>query len=74
MIEQTVGWAITAMSLIGVVLNIHHKRSCFIIWGVTNFAWCVIDARHGIYSQAALQAVYLGLSFYGYRKWKEGSK
>lgn len=35
-----------------------------------NLAWCAIDWQAGIYSQAALQAVYFVLSAYGWWKWR----
>ena len=68
---ELITWTISALSIIGVVLNIHHRRACFIVWGVTNVAWMGIDASRGIWAQAALQACYCGLSVYGYWKWKK---
>jgi len=64
-----IGWIITAASLVGVVLNIRHDRRCFIVWGITNAGWFAIDWHAGIYSQAALQAVYFVLSAYGWISW-----
>ncbi len=62
-------WLTAALSLAGVVLNIHGYRICFALWGVSNAAWCAIDLYHGIVAQATLQAVYFGLSVYGLWKW-----
>lgn len=67
---ETFKWAVTAASIYGVVLNIHHRKSCFIVWGATNAAWVAIDVIHGVYPQAALQAIYCGLSVYGWVSWK----
>lgn len=64
-------WLLTALSLIGVVLNIQHRRECFALWLVTNVSWCVVDASVGLWSQATLQLVYAGLSVWGWLKWKE---
>jgi nicotinamide riboside transporter PnuC len=61
-------------SLAGVVLNIHRRRACFAIWAVTNASWTVVDLYHGVWAQACLQAVYVGLSFYGLWHWKRTGK
>lgn len=66
-------WLLTILSVVGVVLNIRQDRRCFYIWAVTNSSWMVIDWRKGIYEQAALFAVYLGLSVWGYWSWKRKS-
>ncbi len=66
----TIGWIITALSILGVVLNIYKMRTCFYIWSVTNFAWMIIDWRAGLYSQSALFAVYFVLAIWGIIKWK----
>ena len=62
-------WLTAVAALIGVVLNIHKMRACFAIWAVTNATWTVVDYRHGIYAQAALQFVYFLLSIYGLCRW-----
>ena len=66
---DAVYWTTAAASLVAVWLNIHGRRACFAIWCLTNAAWCLIDLRHGIYAQAALQFIYFLLSVYGLRKW-----
>ena len=63
-------WSIAVLSLAGVVLNIRRQRACFLCWLVSNASWAVVDTIHGIYPQALLQLVYVGLSVYGFRKWK----
>lgn len=63
-------WALTGLSLVGVVLNIRRKRSCFVVWGVTNAAWAVIDLDAGLYAQAALFAIYFALAIWGFMVWK----
>lgn len=66
---ETLYWMTAALALVGVWLNIHGRRACFAIWCVTNAVWALIDLRHGIYAQAALQGVYFLLSVYGLVKW-----
>lgn len=71
---ESLKWATAAASLVGVVLNIRHDRRCFYIWTATNAAWTVIDASHGIWSQAVLQAMYCGLAVWGILAWKKGGE
>ena len=63
-------WSLVALSLAGVVLNIRRRRECFWIWCFTNAAWSVIDMAYGIWSQAALQAVYFFLAVWGLMAWR----
>lgn len=62
-------WALTALSLLGVVLNIEKRKVCFAIWAFTNAAWAVVDYQAGLYSQAALFAVYFVLAVWGLWEW-----
>ena len=63
-------WLLTGFSLVRVVLNIRRNRSCFVVWGVTNAAWAVIDLDAGLYAQAALFAIYFALAIWGFMVWK----
>jgi nicotinamide riboside transporter PnuC len=67
-------WLLASASLLATVLNIKHRKECFAIWTVTNAAWCVVDVMHGIYAQAALQAVYCGLAIWGLVEWSRITK
>lgn len=62
-------WFLTAFSLLGVVLNIKRKKFCFIIWGVTNATWAIIDYQAGLIAQAALFAIYFCLAIWGLIEW-----
>ena len=62
-------WLTALAALIGVWLNIRRHVACFYLWAVTNAIWAVADYRHGLPQQAALQAVYFGLSLYGINRW-----
>lgn len=62
-------WILTAASLVGVILNIKKRKSCFIVWGVTNASWAVIDYNAGLTAQAALFAVYFVLAVWGLIEW-----
>ena len=67
-------WLMAALSLAGVVLNIHGYRVCFVLWAITNATWAVADYRHGLPQQAALQAVYFLLSIYGIVRWSRAPR
>ena len=64
-------WILTGLSILGVILNIKKKRICFWIWAFTNAAWMVVDLLMGIYSQAALFAIYFILAIWGILEWKK---
>jgi len=65
-------WLITALALVGVVLNIKKNRLCFIVWLFTNSAWCIYDYSIGAYAQSALFAVYTCLAVWGLIEWRKG--
>ena len=68
---EAVYWATAIASLVAVWLNIKQQAACFLIWGVTNATWAVVDYLHGIHAQATLQAVYFALSIYGFTQWNK---
>ncbi len=65
----TIYWLIAALSIAGVLTNIHGRRICFVLWSISSATWTVADIAHGLPQQAAVQAVYFGLSLYGLRRW-----
>lgn len=62
-------WLTSAAALVGVWLNIRRCPACFWIWLFTNSIWTYADFKHGLHAQAALQSVYVVLSFYGIWSW-----
>lgn len=67
--EAKITWSLTALSIVGVVLNILHMRESFAVWMVTNSSWCVIDWKKGIPAQSFLFFVYFVLSVWGWFAW-----
>ncbi len=63
-------WITALASIAAVLLNIHGRRLSFAIWAFTNAVWTAADLAHGLPQQAALQAVYFGLSLYGLWRWR----
>lgn len=66
---ESLPWALTAISIIGVILNIKKDRRCFILWIFTNGAWAVYDFSIGAFAQAALFLVYFCLAIWGIYSW-----
>ena len=64
-------WFLTALSIIGVILNIKKDRRGFLLWMITNAGWAVVDFSHGLYAQGVLFVVYFALSFWGWIRWKK---
>lgn len=67
---SVVTWTLTALSIVGVILNIYKRRSCFAVWMVTNGSWCVVDFYMGIPAQGAMFAIYFLLAVWGMWRWK----
>ena len=68
---ETFTWALTALSIIGTVMNIRKDRRCFVIWLFTNGAWAAYDLSIGAIAQAALFFVYFCLAIWGIVEWKK---
>lgn len=64
-----IGWAATALSIIGAILNAQKKISGFYVWLVANAIWVGYDLYLKNYPQAVLFAVYFGISSYGVWVW-----
>jgi nicotinamide riboside transporter PnuC len=62
-------WGVAVLSLAATIANIHKRRWCFAVWFATNATWAIVDAKSGIHAQAALQAIYAGLSVWGWLTW-----
>lgn len=62
-------WLLTALSMIGVVLNARKKVSGFYFWGITNICWMIINADQGQHAQAVLFGFYTVMSLYGMWAW-----
>lgn len=62
-------WSLTALSILGAVLNIKKKRSGFAVYTVANIGWIAVDIYKGIYAQAALFVVFTALSTWGWIEW-----
>lgn len=62
-------WIITAISLIGTILNIKKNIACFYLWTIGNIAWLIFDLYSGLYSRTVLDMVQLVFSIWGIIAW-----
>ena len=62
-------WILTVISLVGVILNIQKKRSCFLFWMFSNALWAAIDFYSDLPAQGVLFVCYFCLAVWGYISW-----
>ena len=62
-------WIITAISLIGTILNIKKNIACFYLWTIGNIAWLIFDLYSGLYSRTVLDIVQLVFAIWGIIAW-----
>jgi nicotinamide riboside transporter PnuC len=67
-------WLLTALSVVGVILNILQDRRCFYVWTITNSCWAAVDFYRGLPAQGTMFLLYLGLSVSGLYRWKHKAK
>lgn len=71
---ENLGWLLTALSLVGVWLNIKKDVRCFYLWTFTNGSWAAVDWYAGLYAQSALFSIYFVLAIWGIYAWKTNRK
>ena len=64
-------WFLTAISLIGTVLNIRKDILCFYIWLIGDILWCALDFHNGTYGRSLLDFVQIILAVCGIISWKK---
>lgn len=62
-------WVVTAICLVGNVLNVKKKAACFYVWILSNVFWLVYDLDTGLYSRAVLDIVQTAFSVWGAIEW-----
>lgn len=67
-------WLLTALSIVGVILNTRQDRRCFYIWIVTNSCWSALDFAKGLPAQGTMFLLYLGLSIWGLFQWRNKAR
>ena len=64
-------WFLTALSIVGVWLNIKKNIWGFYLWLIGDIGWVYIDLKAGLTGQAVLFVVYSGLCIYGIYEWRK---
>ena len=67
-------WIVTAICLVGTVLNSRKNKACFYFWAVGNVLWAIYDFNSQLYSRCALDIVQLALGLYGLYEWSKQEK
>lgn len=62
-------WTLTAVTIFGTYLNSKQLKKGFLVWGLCNLCWLMVDLTRGIYAQAALYVVFIGFNIYGWIQW-----
>ena len=66
---DAIGWAVTVGAIVGVVLNNHRIRYCFVLWFFTNAATAGLHVNAGLWPLVARDVVFLVLAVHGWLKW-----
>jgi len=62
-------WTLTAIALIGTILNVKQERIGFLFWMVSNMGFVISHTLMQIYPVAVLFLVYFFLAVAGWRSW-----
>ena len=62
-------WVLTALSLVGTVLNVKKRIACFYLWTVVNIAWVFVDFQQELYARSVLDGVHLAFAVWGIWDW-----
>ena len=70
-IPEIIGGVATAAAIVGVALNNHKLRACFIVFLFSNSLCLGLHAYAGIWSLVARDAAFLLLAVHGLYKWSK---
>lgn len=63
-------WIVTAICLLGTILNIKKSYWCFVLWIIGNVCWMAFDLWFGLFSRFSLDVVQLGFAIWGLIEWR----
>lgn len=63
------GWTLTALGIVGALLNVAKNPWCFVLWSIANVGLVVRHAEAGRTPDAVLFGVYLVISLWGMFTW-----
>lgn len=68
---EIIGTICTCIAVIGVILNNHKIRFCFVLWFFSNFFTGLIHLYLQVYSLAARDLIFFLLAIHGYVMWRK---
>lgn len=66
---DAIGWLATALALAGVWLNNYRRRSCFLLWQISNVITFIIHAMAGMWAMAARDGAFFIMAIHGWKLW-----
>ena len=69
-----IGWVLTGISLIGVILNAYKRIEGFYLMLPSSIGWVIYNYYLDLYSQALLFFVYIFLNILGLYQWSKMAK
>lgn len=66
---ELIGAAAGILAILGVWLNNHRRRACFLVWLVSNAGSLGLHLNAGLWSLAGRDAVFLVLAVHGWICW-----
>ena len=67
-------WVLSFIGIVGFLLNIKKKKSCFVLWTISNAGFIVVNILTGTYGQLPPWVVYLAMGIYGYIRWRKDER
>jgi nicotinamide riboside transporter PnuC len=65
-------WGLSVLGIMGSILNIRKKKSCFLIWNIGNIGWMLLAIWIPEFrGQAPLWLVFTILNTWGYFAWRK---
>lgn len=68
---HTLSSILIVLSITGNVLVNRRDWKGQFLWVIANAGWIYVDAKAGLYEQAALFGVYLVIAIWGMKRWKQ---
>ncbi len=71
---EMIGWAVTVIAVVGVLLNNRQNRWCFAVWMISNTLSAALHAEAAMWALTARDAIFLMLAVAGWRAWGSSEK
>lgn len=71
---ELITWIVSALALIGTILNSNRNKYGFVLWFFTNLFWVIVDFQAGLFAQSALFLAYTLLAVKGLITWTNKEK